>query len=279
MIKRRVESRGFTLIELLVVIAVIAILVAILMPVIGSVQEKARQGRCATNMMQIATALRAYKADYHRYPFTPYFDSNLWLYVGGVSALYPDYLTSKTALMCPNDAANFRGFQSVPKNYSTYNGLIHGVADKSFTDSTNADYWRFEAVAGGVGSAAVRCKITYNYGGFDNNGWDMSYFSGGSWVVASPYGFADPVPTWLSGEGKKRRHWPRLQNYRAPDNTIAARCVAHHSWYGRDESDASPEPETWRDVIVRLGGDSETVDYQPYTVPKTAGAAPWMIQE
>jgi len=278
MIKPRQKDRGFTLIELLVVIAIIAILVAILMPVIGSVQEKARQGRCSTNMMQIAAALRAYKADYHRYPFRPYFDPSQWLYIGGVSALYPDYLSSKTALMCPNDAANFRGVQTMPDNYSTYNGLIHGMADKTFTDTTQANYWRFESVAGGVGGAGVRCKVTYNYGGFDNNGWDMSYYSGG-WRVDSPYGFADPVPSWLTSEGKKRRHWPRLQNQRAPDNTIVCRCIAHHRWYGRDESDASPQPQTWRDVIVRLGGEAESTDYQPMTVPKSAGAAPWMIQE
>ena len=108
---------GFTLIELLVVIAIIAILVAILMPVIGSAQEKGRQARCSANLIQISAALRAYKTDYWRYPFRPYYDAAAGAYMGGVSALYPDYITNKAVLICPNDAANLRGLNDVPGNY------------------------------------------------------------------------------------------------------------------------------------------------------------------
>ncbi|NSW56708.1 MAG: prepilin-type N-terminal cleavage/methylation domain-containing protein [Armatimonadetes bacterium] len=275
------KKAGFTLIEMLVVIAIIAILVAILMPVISSVQEKARQGRCSANLMQIATAIRAYKTDYHRYPFRPYFDDAAWMYMGGVSALYPDYLSSNANLVCPNDASNLRGVSNQPKNYSTYNGLIHGIADSSFTDSTQADYWRFEAAAGGVGNGSVLCLITYNYGGFSNNGWDESWWDSTltppGWNMLVPQGGA--VPAWLASEGKKWRHFPRLANPRAPDNTIICRCRAHHKWYGRDETDANPEPGKWRDVIVRLGGEAETVDYAPMTNVVSGGASAWKIQE
>jgi len=51
---------AFTLIELLVVIAIIAILAAILMPVIGGVQMRGKQAASMSNMRQIGLALLAY---------------------------------------------------------------------------------------------------------------------------------------------------------------------------------------------------------------------------
>lgn len=54
------RKTGFTLIELLVVIAVIAILAAILFPVLTSAKETARQATCTSNMKQIGQAFQMY---------------------------------------------------------------------------------------------------------------------------------------------------------------------------------------------------------------------------
>lgn len=57
------RRRAFTLIELLVVIAVIALLMAILLPVLGKVRRQARAVACRANLRQWATTLDLYLED------------------------------------------------------------------------------------------------------------------------------------------------------------------------------------------------------------------------
>lgn len=62
-------KRAFTLIELLIVIAIIAILSAILFPVVGQAREQARKLSCVSNTRQMANAILMYTQDYDQsYP-------------------------------------------------------------------------------------------------------------------------------------------------------------------------------------------------------------------
>lgn len=71
------RQAAFTLIELLVLIAIVAILFAMLSPLLQRMIGTARTTQCANNLHQMHTALSAYSDDNHNnLPGHPYFDSS-----------------------------------------------------------------------------------------------------------------------------------------------------------------------------------------------------------
>ena len=68
---------GFTLIELLVVISIIALLISILLPALGSAQRIAEQVRCLNNLKQWQAGMIAYMTDHNGKAF-PYTSSGVF---------------------------------------------------------------------------------------------------------------------------------------------------------------------------------------------------------
>lgn len=116
--RRKLSSRGnqvgFTLIELLIVIGVLALLIAILLPVFASVRKKGQQSNCVSNLSQLHMACSLYAQDSEGL-LPPYpsratglpdtggkcvEDSSLLL-----AALRP-YVHSTTVWQCPSDTSH-----------------------------------------------------------------------------------------------------------------------------------------------------------------------------
>ncbi len=62
------KSKGFTLIELAVVLAVIAILAAVLTPLVTGYIDQARETRAQSDVRAIGTSILAYQRDTSRFP-------------------------------------------------------------------------------------------------------------------------------------------------------------------------------------------------------------------
>ena len=82
---------GFTVVELLIVMAIIAILTAIIFPIIGAAKTKAKEVNCRSNLTQIGAALQIYRE---------YFDDRL---PERLSHLNPGYATHRQLFICPLD--------------------------------------------------------------------------------------------------------------------------------------------------------------------------------
>ena len=119
------RRRWFTLIELLVVVAIIAVLAALLLPVLGRAKQEAQIAVCTSNLRQSFLALTLYQTDNQTLPdmrthpyYTPDTPAPAYSYAGSNGHIVrgypmywaylvdPDSFRTNKALMCPSTDLN-----------------------------------------------------------------------------------------------------------------------------------------------------------------------------
>ena len=88
---------AFTLIELLIVIAIIAIMSAVLLPVLSAARERGRKAVCISNLKQLQTAFSMY-ADDNDELFPPRSDA---IWASPDRSIYPAYVRQGRVFWCP----------------------------------------------------------------------------------------------------------------------------------------------------------------------------------
>ena len=118
----RSENAGaFTLIELLIVIAIIAILAAMILPVLARAKESGRRIYCLNNLRQLSLASQMYVNDDQNF-YPPRSDASRW-----PNVFYDSYGGNVNLLLCPTDVA----MMPTPPPATVGSSLTNDVADNS----------------------------------------------------------------------------------------------------------------------------------------------------
>jgi len=157
-VKSLQSESAFTLIELLVVIAIIAILAAMLLPVLTRARENARRGVCASNLKQLGLSLIMYSDDWGGWLPPTLYNKGYWLHnpdsYGGWGIMWKNrYVLNRDPydlspaqkdysplFFCPTNRQH--SLKATTGNFTNRSSYWYNPREERFTSGTYASAYR-----------------------------------------------------------------------------------------------------------------------------------------
>lgn len=264
------KQSGFTMVELLTVIAIIAILAAIIFPIMSAAKASARKTQCISNMEQIFQALQLFKADEHRYPdfiagpvswkspgnAYKFNESKGVTQEGVLVSLYPEYIKATTDLKCPLSRATDIDIQVDP----VYD-LLHSMMDPWTGTAPPLRY-----IGEDVGSGNVPFQLykacTYDIQ-LPKNAAEYEVHYSTVWNSEDSKTITDTISDQSMREAALARIERQLHWKQPPSDTMITWCSLH-----RDTAPDGTPTSGSRDIVLFLDGNVRSI---PSTVLRDAG--------
>lgn len=210
------NSKAFTLIELLVVIAIIAILAAILFPVLAQAREAAKKAQCISNQRQLGLSTVMYTAD-HDDTYPPGINT----YRDGTITFVHDsttpYRKNKDILGCPSypstgNGQDYTGPNPAAGQYGQ--SLMAWVRNRAGSVYKSANQFRYNAYTWNHALFGMLCAGAPNTGmNIPTGTVDAYYGSATKWdfIPANESLLADPSGTLAYSDGYFPRRYNRTE--------------------------------------------------------------------
>ncbi len=200
---------GFSLVELLTVIGIIAVLAAIIFPVMGSVKEQARKNNCMTNLRQIALGAKMYKTAQGSFPESL---GPLVARDGGGLVIPCDSVRNDANALYPGEVNNIANFHCL----SDPNDAKNVIGADSVTGATGYAYDSYDSYAK---EFTVVQQYKLNWSSVSTLDDTQSPVDGLK---------LEPFPRGTDSVAKCQDDYARQLKWRTPpDNTVVAWCMFH----------------------------------------------------